>query len=161
VRSLLPGSSPKQYVPLTEIQGLRDVSLRNLTPEVKEKVRLLELGKLPTPMLKITSDYFLVDEAENIEAWLVCRVAQISAVGVLLVNGPPLDRGRPQVIRPVYLDENQLDLTPEMQEVLSGHARDAQEQEEQDAELGLDEEEDIYPEEEEEPYEPPVDDEPL
>jgi hypothetical protein len=139
---LLPGSRPPAYVPLGDIQGLRHVDLKNIPEDVKEKVHLLELGKIPSPVLKVDHDYVLIDEPENIRAWLICRVAQISAVYVQQSTGAAVST-RTRMTRPVtpaFLDEAQLDLPEEAQNILLGQPQQRAEEEEEEPEE--------YPEEE-------------
>jgi hypothetical protein len=139
VRSLLPGSNPSTYCPLSEISGPR-IDFCNVSAEVKKQVHSLELGKAPVPTLLVSPNYVLIDRPENIQNFLVCRIAAISAVYItLLQDGPevllPRSNSRNQVTR-VFLDDNQLELPQEEQE------EDVQEEEEPEDEP-FEEEEDL------------------
>ena len=121
MRSLLPGSKIPPYAPFVDIQGPRNINLTTLPKEVLEQVTKLELGQIPVPVIKVSQNYVLIDEPENIQAWLLCKVACISAVYLKIVKDGTevlLSRTRAPQVTSRYFDENQLDLAPEVRENL-------------------------------------------
>jgi len=140
VRSLLPESKQTHLViPLGEIAALRGYPLTNISPEIREAVRKLEMGLIKTPILVIDHDYNLIATTENFNNWLICYVAAVSAVRARVIrqeetafvqNSVALRAFMPNVNRTRFLDDAQLDLDPETQNEILARPHEDEEQDE-------------------------------
>lgn len=157
MRSLLPESKQSQpVVPFGEIIALRGYPLTNLSPEIRESVRKLEMGLIRTPTLTLDNDYNLIATTENFNNWLVCYVAAVSAVRVKVIrqeeNAFIANRTALQAFLPLpsltrFLDDAQLDLDPETQEEILARPHEEDEDEEPYEEEPYEEEEERVDEE--------------
>jgi hypothetical protein len=147
---LLPESKQSHpVIPFGEIIAIRGYPLTNLSPEIREAVRKLEMGLIRTPTLTLDHDYNLIATIENFNNWLVCYVAAVSAVRVKVIrqeenafhhNRLMLQSFLPAANRTRFLDDAQLDLDPASQDEILARPHEEDE----------DEVEEPY---EEEPYE--------